>query len=77
MAAAFMEPNEFIVSGGQIGDGVFLKSTEVLSEGIFRVGPTLPGDAVHFHCLLRISDTELFLVGGRSSGDNFTAGVPA
>ncbi len=61
-AAAPTRPNEWVVTGGYNGD--YLASTDEYSEGAFTIGVIPELEGVDLHCLVRVSDEEVMLVGG-------------
>ena len=61
-AAAPTRQNEWLVTGGYNGD--YLASTDAYSEGSFTIGVIPELEGVDLHCLVRVSDEEVMLVGG-------------
>ena len=58
-------------TAGWITGGKLRSSTEVLVSGKLTPGPELP-QSLHFHCILRVNETHLFLAGGRDYEDTLS-----
>jgi len=68
MASALSAPNEWMITGGEDGRG-YINTFEFYQDGAFRTGLTPFQEGIKGHCLVRISPTELLLIGGLDPSD--------
>ena len=62
-----MEEDKIWIAGGIKDDGE-VASTEILKDGVITGGPDLPTPAAK-HCMVKVSDTEYILAGGKVNLD--------
>jgi len=63
-AASLTAPDEWIITGGE--DTSWIYSFELYRDGHFETGVIPNDEGISGHCLVRISPTELLLIGGAS-----------
>ena len=63
--SAVTMPNKLIVFGGQSSP----KTMEILEDGSenWVMGPNIPGEGLYWGCAVKVSPTEIFVIGGKNT----------